>query len=124
MAIPLKKLGIFNPPGQKTVFSLPPRTQNRIFVPSSDMFFSCDPRTVLSNSTPLTVFCSFTPPRTAFFSIGEFILTILPPDIFFDNFTPSDTFSRDHPRTKICGFLPTRTKTRIYLDPIVLDRAI
>jgi len=97
----------------------------------SDMFFSCDPQTVVSNFTLLRQFsCRFYPLRqffVNFITLGQLFLPILPPsDSFFHpfyplrqfnltisplrhfpkNVRPSDTFSWDPLRQKIAFFYP------------------
>jgi len=80
----------FNPLAQNGYF--PPRTQNSIFLPSSDMFFSCDP--------PPDSFVQFYPPQTVFLAdfspLGTVFLSILPPStlgqLFSHILPPSDSF--------------------------------
>jgi len=102
------KIGIFQPPGQKRVVSLPHSDTKQDFLPPRTCC-SCPPKTVLSKFTPLgqffppilpprTVFCQCYPPQTVFFThftpLGQYILTILPhSDIFSEMLPPLDTFS-------------------------------
>jgi len=124
---PLDKIWIFSTPGQKRVFSLPPRTQYRIFLPLSDMFFLD-----LSNFTsirqfsppilpPLDSYLSILPPMDSifhqFYPLGQFILTILPPSDIFPKMLLLGHFFLRPPWTKIAVFLPPGQKQGFLVPP-------
>jgi len=119
---PSDKIRIFQPPGQKRVFSLPPSdTKQDFFTLLGHVLFLWPPRQFCPILPPSDSFsCRFyplgqffvnLPPRTAFFT------HFTPLGHFFNNFTPLGHFFLRPLSDKNCIFLPPRSKTRIFSTP-------
>jgi len=103
---PSDKIGIFFNPWTKRVFSLPPSDTKQDFLPLGHIFFLLTPSQFCQILPPSgQLFTPILPPSDSFLSIlypsdsffhpfyhGQFILTVLPPQTFFDDFTPTYIF--------------------------------
>jgi len=102
--IPRTKLGFLYPPGQKRVFFLRPRTQNRIFTPPPlDLFISCD---------PLDSFSPILSPSESFSPHGQHFFFNPPQKRYFPYPLSSPT------STLFNGIALTKYCTKIYNDYI------